>query len=67
MRTNGITVYGRKAYEEEVVRRRIFGRSSFISTALSSSAMCWWRSMRLMDERPQPSAFCIHSSEQDFS
>ncbi len=30
MRTNGITVYGRKAYEEEVVRRRIFGRSSFI-------------------------------------
>jgi cytochrome P450 len=30
MRTNGITVYGRKAYEEEIVRRRIFGRSSFI-------------------------------------
>jgi cytochrome P450 len=30
MRTNGLTVYGRKAYEEEVVPRRFFGRSSFI-------------------------------------
>ena len=30
MRTNGITVYARRAYEEEVIARRFFGRTSFV-------------------------------------
>jgi cytochrome P450 len=30
MRTNGITVYARGAYEEEFIARRFFGRTSFV-------------------------------------
>ena len=33
MRTNGITVYARAAYEEEFIARRFFGRTSFILNA----------------------------------
>src|SRR5215212_8985201 len=30
MRTNGITVYARRAYEDELIARRFFGRTSFV-------------------------------------
>src|SRR3954463_3858593 len=30
MRTNGVTVYARPAYEEEVLRRSFFGRASLV-------------------------------------
>src|SRR5215203_5349341 len=33
MRTNGITVWPRSAYEEEITRRRFFDRSSFVLNA----------------------------------
>src|SRR5215207_10513286 len=33
MRTNGITVYAPIAYEEEVLQRAFFGRSSFLLNA----------------------------------
>lgn len=33
MRTNGIAVYGRRAYEEEVIERRLLGRRSFVLNA----------------------------------
>jgi hypothetical protein len=33
MRVNGVTAYGRPAYEEEVLRRSFFGRTSVILNA----------------------------------
>src|SRR5215208_4946737 len=33
MRTNGITVWPRSAYEEEITRRRFLGRTSFVLNA----------------------------------
>ncbi|MFL5182054.1 MAG: cytochrome P450 [Microvirga sp.] len=33
MRTNGVTVYARPAYEEEVLRRSFFGRASLVLNA----------------------------------
>src|SRR5215217_4803324 len=33
MRTNGVTFYGRPAYEEEVLQRRFFGRTSIVLNA----------------------------------
>src|SRR5215210_3413617 len=33
MRTNGISVYARRAYEEEVIEREFLGRKSFVLNA----------------------------------
>jgi cytochrome P450 len=41
MRTNNIRIWSQQAYEEEVVLRRFFGRSSVLFNAPKQSAMFW--------------------------
>jgi unspecific monooxygenase len=55
MRTNNIRVWLQRAYEEEVVLRRFFGRSSVLFNAPKQFAMFWWITRRPMAE-PAPSA-----------